>query len=153
MEKSNLQHVDFQAEMEYAQNKLSMREIKLLTKEGLLASRLKEIDYREQEVARETNDLVHKKNDLSISLAQYDDAVYLLEERKAKLDDMEQRIKESKKQLIEDHNATLKQLVDKEHELLRKEHLLREKYRKIAKELNHETSEAMLSQLNIDLEL
>jgi hypothetical protein len=97
--------------------------------------------------------LLINKNNLSIALAQYDDAVYLLEERKAQLDDIEERINQEKKNLIETHNITLNQLAEKELDLLKKEHSLREKYRKLAKELNYASDENKLANLNIDLEI
>lgn len=153
LEKNNIKYYDLEAQFEYEQNKLSVREIDISTREGILRNLEKDLASREKKLNEEHEAVVEKKNNLSISLAQYDDAVYLLTERKLQLESIERRLMDQKKKLIESHNDTLNKFVEKEHQLLKKELTLREKYSKLAKELNYVNEEGKLSNLNIDLEV
>lgn len=152
LESNHLKYRDLKSEFDYEHNKLSIREIDIITREGFIANKEKELSIRESNLQNELTDFIKRKNDLSIWLAEYDDAVYLLDERKARLDEIESRIIQSKQRLIDDHNSTLNQFKIKEEYLLRKEHDLREKYRKISKEINYANPEMLMSKLNLDLD-
>ncbi|CAI2369087.1 unnamed protein product [Moneuplotes crassus] len=153
LEKNSLNYINLKEEFKYEQNKLSIRELDILAREGIVSQAEKEVSLREDQIKRDKTKIIQKKNNLSIALTQYDDAVYLLEERKIRIKEMESQLLALKKKCISDNNLALKSLSDREHALLSKEHSLREKYRLLSNKLNHSDPDVLLKNLNIDLEI
>ena len=61
LESNNIKFRDLKSEFEYEQNKLTIREIDVISREGIVVNKEKEIEIRESNLQKELADFIKRK--------------------------------------------------------------------------------------------